>query len=104
MPRYNLGPLQFAPVIRQRLSGERVTQLLRWGLVPSWANDTTNASKFINARGETVADKPSFRSAFKARRCIIPANGFYEWKPIAGGKQPYFVQPASAELFGLAGL
>jgi putative SOS response-associated peptidase YedK len=103
-PRYNLAPLQFLPVIRQRPSGERVVQLLRWGLIPSWAKDGSMASKLINARGETVSEKPSFRAAFKARRCIIPASGFYEWQTVAGGKQPYFIQPTEAPVFGFAGV
>lgn len=103
-PRYNAAPLQMLPVIRQRPGGERVAHLLRWGLIPSWSKDPAIASKLINARGETLAEKPSFRSAFKSRRCVIPASGFYEWKSIAGGKQPYFIRPANDEFFGFAGL
>lgn len=103
-PRYNAAPLQWLPVIRQRPTGERVAHLLRWGLVPSWSKDETSAAKLINARGETVAEKPSFRSAFRRRRCIVPANGFYEWQAVAGGKQPFYIHPAAGELFGLAGL
>ena len=103
-PRYNLAPLQFVPVIRQRPSGERVAHLLRWGLIPSWAKDASMATKLINARGETLGEKPSFRSAFKSRRCIIPASGFYEWQSVPGGKQPFFIQPAQAAVFGFAGL
>ena len=103
-PRYNLGPMQFAPVIRQRPSGERVAQRLRWGLIPSWSTDASVAAKLINARGETVSEKPSFRAAFKARRCLIPAAGFFEWQAVPGGKQPYFIQPTQAPVFGFAGL
>lgn len=103
-PRYNIAPLQSVPVIRQRATGERVGQMLRWGLLPSWAKDEAMASKLINARSETVAEKPSFRSAYKARRCIIPANGYYEWKAIPGGKQPYFIHPAEGNLLAMAGL
>ncbi len=104
-PRYNAAPLQWLPVIRQRPSGERVASLLRWGLVPSWSKDEAGAARLINARGETVAEKPSFRSAFRRRRCIVPANGFYEWQPVAaGGKQPFYIHPAGGELLGLAGL
>lgn len=103
-PRYNAAPLQLLPVIRQRPGGERVAHLLRWGLIPSWSKDPAIASKLINARGETLPEKPSFRSAFKSRRCIIPASGFYEWKAIAGGKQPYFIRPANDDFFGIAGL
>lgn len=103
-PRYNIAPLQFAPVIRQRPTGERVTHLLRWGMIPSWSKDESIGTKLINARGETLAEKPSFRAAYKARRCIIPASGFYEWQKIPGGKQPYFIRPTYAALFAFAGL
>lgn len=103
-PRYNAAPMQLLPVIRQRPTGERVVQLLRWGLIPSWSKDESIATKLINARGETVAEKPSFRAAYKSRRCIVPASGFYEWKKVAGGKQPYFIEPANELLFGFAGL
>ena len=103
-PRYNAAPMQMLPVIRQRPTGERVAHLLRWGLIPSWSKDESIATKLINARGETVAEKPSFRSAYKARRCIVPANGFYEWKAVPEGKQPYYIHPAHGELFGFAGL
>lgn len=103
-PRYNAAPMQWLPVIRQRPSGERIIHRLRWGLVPSWAKDEVIATKLINARGETVADKPSFRAAFRKRRCIVPANGFFEWKAVAGKKQPYFIHLANDDLIGLAGL
>lgn len=103
-PRYNVAPMQFVPVIRQRPTGERVVHLLRWGLIPAWSKDESIATKLINARGETVAEKPSFRSAFKSRRCIIPVSGFYEWKQAAGRKQPYYIQPSGGGQFGLAGL
>ena len=103
-PRYNAAPMQWLPVLRQRAGGERVIQLLRWGLVPSWAKDEAIATRLINARAESVADKPAFRAAWRRRRCIVPANGFYEWKTIAGGKQPYYIHAANDELFALAGL
>ena len=103
-PRYNAAPMQWLPVVRQRPNGERVIQRLRWGLVPSWAKDETIASRLINARGESVADKPSFRAAFRRRRCIVPINGFYEWQTVAGGKQPFYIHPVGEEFFGLAGL
>lgn len=103
-PHYNLAPLQFVPVVRQRPTGERVVQLLRWGLIPAWAKDANIAGKMINARGETAGEKPSFRSAFKSRRCIIPASGFFEWQALPGGKQPFFIKPAKAPVFGIAGL
>lgn len=103
-PRYNAAPMQWLPVVRQRPNGERVIHSLRWGLVPSWAKDEAIATRMINARGESVADKPSFRAAFRRRRCIVPANGFYEWQKVAGDKQPFYIHPADGEFFGFAGL
>ena len=103
-PRYNAAPMQTLPVVRQRPGGERVVHLLRWGLVPSWAKEPSIATRLINARGETLAAKPAFRAAYKARRCIVPASGFYEWKAIPGGKQPYYIEPANDDLLGFAGL
>lgn len=103
-PRYNAAPMQMLPVVRQRPGGERVAHLLRWGLLPGWARDPGIATRLINARAETLAEKPAFRAAYRARRCIVPASGFYEWKAVPGGKQPYYIQPANDELFGLAGL
>ena len=73
-------------------------------LLPGWAKDPGIATRLINARAETLAEKPAFRAAYRARRCIVPASGFYEWKAVPGGKQPYYIQPANDELFGLAGL
>lgn len=98
------APMQWLPVVRQRPSGERVIHSLRWGLVPSWAKDEAIATRLINARGESVAEKPSFRAAFRRRRCIVPTNGFYEWQQIAGDKQPFYIHPVEGEPFGLAGL
>lgn len=103
-PRYNIAPMQVAPVIRQRPSGERVVHLLRWGLIPSWSKDESIATKLINARGETVAEKASFRAAYKSRRCVVPASAFYEWQKIPAGKQPYLIHPVRDDLFGFAGL
>lgn len=103
-PRYNAAPMQMLPVVRQRPGGERVAHLLRWGLLPGWAKDPSIAARLINARAETLAEKPAFRATYRARRCIVPASGFYEWKAIPGGKQPYYIQPANDELFGFAGL
>lgn len=102
-PRYNLAPMQFAPVIREH-EGARQVSLLRWGLLPSWAKDETLATKLFNARSETAAEKPSFRSAMKARRCLIPADGFYEWAKTDSGKQPYYIHLASNEPMAMAGL
>jgi len=84
--RYNIAPTSLVPIIRQSPEGARVADLLKWGLIPHWAKDPSIGAKMNNARGETVAEKPSFRDAFKRRRCIVPASGFYEWK--AEGKRP----------------
>jgi putative SOS response-associated peptidase YedK len=83
---------------------ERQFRLLRWGLVPSWSKDLTIGSKLINARAETVAEKPSFRAAFKRRRCLILADGFYEWQRQNGQKQPYYFQITDHQPFAFAGL
>lgn len=104
-PRYNIAPTQ--PVAAVRLhphSGQREWTHFHWGLIPSWAKDPKMGARMINARSETVAEKPSFRAAFKRRRCLIPASGFYEWQKVGGGKQPIYIYPATAPLFALAGL
>lgn len=103
-PRYNASPFLLLPVIRQRPDGQRVCHLLRWGLIPAWAKEESIGQRLINARGESLAEKASFRSAYRSRRCVVPVRGFYEWKAVAGGKQPYFIHPAQGEFFGLAGL
>jgi putative SOS response-associated peptidase YedK len=101
--RYNIAPTQSIGAVRATDEG-RVLTRLRWGLIPSWASDPAIGNKLLNARSETVAEKPSFRSAFKQRRCLIPASGFYEWqKRGAGRKQPYFIRPRDG-LFAFAGL
>jgi len=104
-PRYNIAPTQPVPVIRQQPK-EPVRQLalMRWGLIPSWARDTSAAAKMINARSETVATKPAFRDPLKFRRCLIPADAFYEWSRTANGKQPYCFEVNEGELFAFAGL
>jgi putative SOS response-associated peptidase YedK len=103
--RYNIAPSQPVGVIMQnRDSGKREFRLMVWGLIPSWAKDPEKLT-FINARAETVAEKPSFRSAYKYRRCLIPADGFYEWqKAKSGAKQPFFFTMAEQKLFVFAGL
>lgn len=104
-PRYNIAPTQ--PVAAVRLNnhtGSRELTYFHWGLIPSWAKDPKIGSRMINARSETAAEKPSFRAAFKRRRCLIPASGFYEWQKVGSGKQPTFVQGAEGQLLGLAGL
>lgn len=102
--RYNIAPSQeIAAVLEQ--DGERIVSNLKWGLIPHWSKDDSFASKLINARAETIAEKPSFRDAFKTHRCIIPATGFYEWdKKSKGAKQPYYFYLKDKDVFGFAGL
>ena len=102
--RFNIAPTQ--PVLAIRNDGRQVADFLVWGLIPSWAKDPTIGSRLINARGETLAEKPAFRGAYKYKRCLIPADGFYEWKaqPSAKPKVPYYVQLKSRKPFAFAGL
>jgi putative SOS response-associated peptidase YedK len=101
-PRYNVAPTQ--PVLAVRLAdGRREAVSLRWGLIPSWSRDASG-SGLINARSETAADKPAFRSAFRRRRCLVPADGFYEWQPPPGRKQPFLFRRPDGQPFALAGL
>lgn len=102
--RYNIAPTQDIVIGRQNADGEREVSLLRWGLVPFWAKDSKIGNRMINARAETVAEKPSFRAAYAKRRCIVFADGFYEWRTEASGKTPYFISMASGEPFAFAGL
>lgn len=101
--RYNIAPTQSILGIRQAPDGREMS-FLKWGLIPSWAKDSSMGAKLINARSETVTEKPSFREAFKRRRCIIPADGFYEWKRTDGRKQPFFFHMSDDRPFGFAGL
>jgi putative SOS response-associated peptidase YedK len=104
-PRYNIAPTQ--PVLAVRptaVTPGRELVLLQWGLIPSWAKDTKMGARLINARAETVAEKPAFRAAFKRRRCIIPADGFFEWQKQNGTKQPMYIHAADQRPLGLAGL
>jgi putative SOS response-associated peptidase YedK len=103
-PRFNIAPSTPVLVVVQDREKGRLADLYRWGLIPGWAKDPAIGNKLANARGETVAEKPSFRAAFKRWRCLIPASGFYEWKPVAGRKQPYYIHPADGDLFAFAGL
>ncbi len=103
-PRFNIAPTQHIPVVRQADDGSRRLDLLHWGLIPSWAKDPAMGAHMINARAETVAEKPSFRRAFQRRRCLVPADGFYEWQIRRGAKQPYFIHRADGEPFAIAGL
>ena len=100
--RYNIAPTQSVPVVLD--DGGRRLEMLHWGLIPSWADDPFIGSRMINARAETVAEKPSFRSAFKRRRCLVVADGFYEWKKFDGGKQPHYLRLKDSGPFGFAGL
>lgn len=102
-PSFNIAPTQLAPVIRQQ-DGVREATVVRWGLVPGWAKDVNVGSRMINARCETVAEKPAYRSAFAFRRCIVPASAFYEWEATPQGKQPFAFTPAGGGLLALAGL
>jgi len=98
-PRYNITPQSEIPVIR-----DGQCALLRWGLLPFWAKDPKMAYRMINAKAETIAQRPAFREAFERRRCLIPANGFYEWQRTPAGKQPYYIHLAGSDLFAFAGL
>jgi putative SOS response-associated peptidase YedK len=113
-PRYNIAPTQDVVAVRvEPASGERQAAMLRWGLIPSWSKDPPGGPPMINARGESVAEKPSFRTALRRRRCLIPADGFYEWQqPGAAGsasagrgkKQPYYIHFRDDRPFAFAGL
>ena len=107
--RYNIAPQSDILIIRAKPGSGRVGQFVRWGLVPAWATDPAIGHKLINARGETVAAKPSFRSSFARHRCLIPASGFYEWQAVTSdgkvSKQPWYIRPVEADgLFAFAGL
>ena len=103
-PRYNIAPTQPVAVVRATSAGAPEIALLRWGLIPAWAKDPAIGNRMINARAETVADKPAFRTAFQKRRCLVPADGFYEWQKTAGGKRPFLIRTRDARPFALAGL
>ncbi len=105
VPRYNIAPTQPVPIIRQNpKEPRRELSLVRWGLIPWWAKDSSGAAAMINARSETAATKPAFRDALKLRRCLIPADGFYEWKRNGKEKQPYCFEVNDGELFAFAGI
>jgi putative SOS response-associated peptidase YedK len=102
-PRYNIAPTQFVAAVRET-GGPREVAMLYWGLVPSWAKEKSIGARMINARSETLAEKPSFRNAYKRRRCLVLADGYYEWQRSGAVKQPYFISFAAGEPFGMAGL
>jgi putative SOS response-associated peptidase YedK len=104
-PRYNVAPTQPIPVIRQHPKEPvRELSLMRWGLIPSWAKDSSAAARMINARSETASTKSAFRDALKSRRCLIPADGFYEWKRNGKTRQPYCFEVNEGKLFAFAGI
>lgn len=107
--RWNVAPQSPVPVVFETKEGERVGELMRWGLIPHWAKDESIGSKLNNARVESMAEKPSFRQAVRRRRCLLPASGYYEWQPIAQPsgkpvKQPWYISPKAEPFFAMAGL
>lgn len=102
--RYNIAPTQQVLAIRTNSDGSRSGDMLSWGLVPSWASDRSIGSRMINARAETLHEKPAFRSAFKRRRCLIPASGFYEWRKAGKWREPFFIRPRDDSPVAFGGL
>lgn len=102
--RYNIAPTQPIAVIDAGLDGIRHVRLVRWGLIPGWAKDAQTQSLLFNARSETAAEKPSFRTAMRHRRCLVPASGFYEWRRVGTTKMPYYIRPRDGSTMGFAGL
>ena len=100
---YNIAPGQHIVIVRPE-RGQRVADVAFWGLIPGWTKDPNVAAKPINARAETLDEKPSFRTAFRRKRCIVPASGFYEWKAGGKTKQPFYIHPTDGDLFAFAGL
>lgn len=103
-PRFNIAPTQDVAAVRAKAGDGRELAMLHWGLVPSWAKDLKIGNRLVNARAETIAEKPAFRSAFRRRRCLIPADGFYEWQVQGRAKQPYLIRFRDRRLFCFAGL
>ena len=104
-PRYNIAPTQPVAAVRQPPENEgRELAMLRWGLIPFWAKDPKIGARMINARSETVAEKPAFRAAFRQRRCLVLADGFYEWQRLERGKQPFYIRWRDEGPFAIAGL
>ena len=103
-PRYNIAPTQAAPVIIQKKNGERELVVMRWGLVPAWSKGPDNRYSMFNARAETVHEKRAYRFAFEKRRCLVPVDGFYEWRRSSGIKIPYRISLIDECLFAFAGL
>lgn len=103
-PRYNVAPGQLIATVRHPVGKGAELAMLKWGLIPAWAKDPGAGARMINARAETVAEKPAFRSAFRQRRCLIPADGFYEWQKMPDGKQAWLIRQSEHSAFGIAGL
>jgi putative SOS response-associated peptidase YedK len=103
-PRYNIAPTQPVAIVRTAPSGDRDLHLVRWGLLPPWVKDPSAFTTLINARAETAHEKPSFRGAFRHKRCLVPADGFYEWVGPAGAKRPHLIRPRARGLMAFAGL
>lgn len=103
-PRYNAAPTQDVLTVRATPAGARAILPMRWGLIPSWSTGPDNRYSMINARAETVHEKPAYRTAFRLRRCLIPADGFYEWREERSGREPYFIRLRDGEPFAFAGL
>ena len=104
-PRYNIAPMQPVAIVRQGLSGKgREIVLVRWGLIPSWVKDPRTFSTLVNARAETLLEKPSFRAALRHKRCLVPADGFYEWMGPAGRKRPFLIRPRAGGPMALAAI
>ncbi|HJP05209.1 MAG: hypothetical protein CL799_12625 [Chromatiales bacterium] len=103
-PRYNIAPTQYVSIIRLDKTGDLTADNYRWGLVPFWAKDPDIGNRMINARAETIAEKPAYRQAFSRRRCLVLASGFYEWHTDGSGKWPWFIVRKDRSVFGMAGL
>ncbi len=102
--RYNIAPTQPIVVVDAGLDGVRHVRLVRWGLIPAWTKDAKTQSLLFNARSETAADKPSFRTAMRHRRCLVPASGFYEWRRMGAAKMPYYIRPRDGSTMAFAGI
>ena len=103
-PRYNIAPTQPVPIVRTSFAGARELVLVRWGLIPGWVKDPREFTTLLNARAETVVEKPSFRNAMRYRRCLVPADGFYEWTGPASDKRPHLIRPKAGGPIAFAGL
>ena len=103
-PRYNIAPTQLVPVVRAATDGGRELVELRWGLIPGWSKTPPSGAPLINARSETAASKPTFRAAFRQRRCLLPADGFYEWQKLPTHRQPFHIHRPDGSVFGFASL